>query len=103
MKNHVIESVQFAFQPGTSADAFQQALAASSSFLLKQKGFVARRLSVTEDGHYLDHVEWTTRADAEAAASAFMKEPALLPFMQMIDPTNMIMGHHVLLVAIDAE
>ncbi|NKX44694.1 hypothetical protein [Roseicyclus persicicus] len=90
---HVIENVRFRLAPGTAVDSFLEANRAVEAWLAEQPGFVARTLSEGADGEWLDHVEWTGMAAAEAAASAMMTEPRLAPFGQAIAP-GVEMRHH---------
>jgi hypothetical protein len=98
--NHIIEIVTFKLAGGASPEGFLQAATATNAFLQSQKGFVARRMSVDGDGNYIDSVEWKTLADAKAALDVSMQTPALMPFIQMIDPASMKMVHNSVVTAI---
>jgi heme-degrading monooxygenase HmoA len=100
MTDHAIEIAAFKLTEGVSDPAFSEAQAAVNAFLAKQPGFIARRLSRDAQGQYLDHVEWSSLADAEAAMQASMAEPTLQRFMRMIDPASLSMQHNVLRVTL---
>jgi Antibiotic biosynthesis monooxygenase len=101
MKSHVIEIVTFKVTEGTSLEALEKAAAAANTFIRNRPGFVARRLSRSEDGTFLEHVEWQTMSDAKAATAAIGSDPGVVPFMAMIDPATVTMGHNTLIVSLD--
>ena len=100
MANHVIEVVLFKLAKGVSDEEFLRTAPASSEFVRRQKGFVARRLSKGDDGTWLEHIEWESLEDAVAASEKFMKEEGLKPMMQAIDGQGAKMGHNQLLVSV---
>jgi hypothetical protein len=100
MPSNIIEIVSFKLAKGADEAAFAESLEATNIFLKAQTGFVARRLSRNEQGTYFDHVEWATLDNAKAAMDSSMKQPELMPFLQMIDPSSMSMHHNALLISI---
>jgi len=99
MPNRVVEVVTFKLAKGVQDEDFLAASKAITTFAQKQKGFVSRRLSMAEDGTWMDHVEWETMEAAEAAQKAFPKEVSLAPVVAMIDVEDMMMSHHALMDA----
>ena len=100
MTNHIIEVVTFKLAEGISDQEFLKTVPASSEFVRHLKGFVARRLSKADDGTWLEHIEWESLEDANAASEKFMKEESLKPMMQAIDGPGAKMGHNQLLVSV---
>lgn len=96
----IIEIVSFRLAAGMGDDEFIQAVKASSGFIQKQTGFIARRLSKADDGLWTDHIEWASLANANAAAESFMIEETLAPFMAAIDPMSINMSHNELIVSV---
>ncbi|HHG91150.1 MAG TPA: hypothetical protein ENJ90_11840 [Devosia sp.] len=100
MTNRVIEVVSFRLAPGVSDEEFLKTVPASSEFVAGMPGFVARRLSRGEDGRWLEHIEWQTLEQAQAAAQMFMKEEGLKPMIQAIDGAGARMSHNRLHVSL---
>ena len=99
MPNRVLEIVTFKLAKGVKDEAFIEASKAFTVFGQKQKGFLGRRLSVTDDGVWMDNVEWETMEDAQAALEAFPRDDTLGPVMAMIDQEAVTMSHHALMDA----
>jgi hypothetical protein len=99
----VAEIVTFRLAPGTTETAFLAAARATGALLDGAPGFVSRRLSKGPDGGWTDHVAWTTRAQAEAAAARIMSDPAAAPFLAAIDPATIAMRHEALLWTMEAR
>ena len=99
MPNRVIEVVTFKLADGIQDSDFLAASKAITTFAQKQDGFIGRRLSVAEDGTWMDHVEWETMEAAQAAMEAFPKDENLAPVVAMIDAEAMTMSHHALMDA----
>ncbi len=87
----VTEIVLFRFTDKAAAPA---ALAAIQTFVSAQPGFVSRRVFASADGAFVDLVEWTDRASAEAAARAIDIVPSLAAAMAAIDGPSVQMGHY---------
>jgi hypothetical protein len=100
MPSNIIEIVSFRLVSGVAEKDFLQAVEATNTFLTSQKGFVARRMSKDAVGNYFDHVEWATVENAKVAMESSMKQPELLPFIQMIDPASMSLVHNQLVVSV---
>lgn len=91
---HVIEIAEFNLAEGKTMEDIAATFAATLAFAKDQKGFIARTLSGSEDGRYLDHVEWTSMADAQAAGEAFMADARNVDFMKCIAPEHVSMRHY---------
>jgi len=99
MTNPVIEIVNFKLAENITPEAFLAAASASTDFVKAQPGFKARRLSMGEDGRWLEHIEWDTMAAARAASEAMMQDASLGAFMQSIDMDSIEMRHHILQIS----
>jgi hypothetical protein len=97
----VTEIVTFRLAPGVTEAAFLAAARATGPLLAAEPGFVARRLSQGDDGRWTDHVAWTGRAEAEAAAARIMAAPEAAPFLMAIDPPSIVMRHERLLMTME--
>jgi hypothetical protein len=101
MTQHTIETVTFKLNPGVSRGAFANAAMAISDFARKRDGFIARRLSVGDDGLWIEHIEWASLAAAKAAAADIGTDPALAAAMGMIDGPSVKLYHTTLEIAVD--
>ncbi|MFY0594986.1 MAG: hypothetical protein JXQ85_01015 [Cognatishimia sp.] len=95
----VIETVRYRLKEGATATEALAAWEESQSFARAQKGFLGRKLAVTSEGDFLDHVEWASMTDAKAAAANFDpgKYPELLGLVQVLDESSMVMTHYEVL------
>lgn len=89
----VAEIVTFRLVDGTDPAAFLRAAEALTPFLADTGAVLARTLSRDDSGLWTDHVLWTSRAAAEAAAAALMQDPVAQPFLAMIAPDGLTMRH----------
>lgn len=94
----VIETVRYRLKANATP---QQAIAAwekSQNFATVQPGFLSRKLAVTQEGDWLDHVEWVDMTSAKAASASFdpAKHPELLDLMAVLDETSMTMTHYTI-------
>ncbi len=97
MNSKVIEAVRFKLADGITDDEFLKRVAPVNAWLNAQPGFVQRRLSCGPDGMWLDHLEWDSMADAQAASKALMENQDLVPFLQAVNPEGMEMRHEALM------
>lgn len=85
MTRGVIEWAPFRLVAGVTDD---QLMAASQElqdvFLARQPGFVRRDLLRGRDGEWVDLVEWTDRASAEAVAKAAAQSPVCLAYFRLM-------------------
>ena len=103
MTEHTIETVTFRLADGATRERFVEAARAVNDYLRTRPGFVARRLSVSEDGLWIEHIEWTSLEHAKAAAAGLGAEPGLAPFLAAIDGPSATMHHTALEIALDRE
>lgn len=95
----VIETVRYRLKEGATLAEALAAWEESQSFARAQKGFLARKLAVTAEGEFLDHVEWASMEDAKTAAANFdpSKYPELLGLVKVLDESSMTMTHYKVL------
>lgn len=99
MNRHVIEIVSFRLAEGVLRETFAAAAERANSFISACPGFVQRRLSVDAAGTWTDHVEWSSLAHAEAAASAIGAAEGVQDFLAAIDMSTIAMTHADLIVS----
>ncbi len=93
MAKHVIETVMFGVEEGVSREEFVAAAAAMTPFLEAQPGFLRRRLSCTEDGTWIEHIEWEDMSSAKHAASLIGEAPEAADFVKSIVGPSVKMMH----------
>ncbi|GAA0476037.1 hypothetical protein GCM10009096_17220 [Parasphingorhabdus litoris] len=96
MNEHVIECVIFRLTEGTDQAAFHEKANLMSEWVKEQPGFVARNLSCTEEGEWIEHIEWTSMEAAKAAANLIGKDEKSRPFVSVIDGPSVSMRHAAL-------
>lgn len=101
MTKHVMETVTFKLNDGVSRDAFAAAARAMTDWVSAQPGFVRRRLSVSEDGTWVEQIEWASMAEAKAAATGIGEAPGNAPFLKAIDGPSAQMRHSEIDVAVN--
>ncbi|MEM7488046.1 MAG: hypothetical protein AAF390_02870, partial [Pseudomonadota bacterium] len=82
-------------------ETFAEAARDMSEWITAQPGFIARRLSVAEDGTWIEQVEWADMAAAKAAAAAIGDAPGNAGFLRAIDGPSVEMRHSELRIAIN--
>ena len=97
----VMETVTFKLNEGTSRDEFAEAARGMNDWVAAQPGFVRRRLSCTEDGTWVEQIEWASMDDAKAAAAKIGREPGNAPFLTAIDGPSAKLMHSAVEVAIN--
>lgn len=101
MSKHVIETVTFKLKEGISREEFAAAAQDINSFVTSQTGFIARRLSCSEDGEWIEHIEWSDMDAAKAAASKISSFDGNRPFLLAINGPTVTMRHSEVEVAIN--
>ncbi|MEO1159615.1 MAG: hypothetical protein AAFW74_04035 [Pseudomonadota bacterium] len=101
MTKHTIETVMFKLNGGISRDAFLEAAQAINDFVNKRDGFVSRRLSCSDDGLWIEHVEWETLDAAKSAAAEIDNDPTLAPVMKAIDGPSVKLHHSTLEITVN--
>ncbi|OCW57688.1 antibiotic biosynthesis monooxygenase family protein [Hoeflea olei] len=100
MSKNVIETVTFTLNDGVSREDFVAAAMAMSAWVKERPGFLARRLSCTEDGTWIEHVQWADMNAAKAAAAEIGKAPGNAGFLAAINGPTVQLMHSELEVAI---
>ncbi len=100
MTGPVVETVTFTLNAGTSREAFVRAAEAMNAWVAAQPGFVRRRLSRTEEGTWIEHIEWESMEAARAAAAGIGAAPDAGPFVSAIDGPSVVLHHSALEVAL---
>lgn len=80
-----IEITRFNLAPGLTIADFVRANADVDAWLLRQPGFVSRRIAQDGDGEVIDMLIWASAAQGEAAARRLMSELANSPVHAAID------------------
>ncbi|MGL4634384.1 MAG: hypothetical protein ACRCWF_00235 [Beijerinckiaceae bacterium] len=93
MTEHVMEIVRFKAKAGASTQTVIIAATKLETWLRKQSGFVQRRLCQSENGNWIDIVEWQDMSSAQAAAQAIMTTPDAAAFMGLIAMDSVDMTH----------
>ena len=101
MTKHVMETVTFKLIDTVSREDFARAADAMSGWILNQPGFVSRRLSIAEDGTWIEQVEWASMHDAKAAAAAIGAAEDNMLFLKCIDGPSVQMRHSELEVTVN--
>lgn len=99
MTESVLELVRFRLRPGATADDLLAAAAASVAPISACPGFRSRRLVHDGAGLWTDVVEWADLASASRAAETVLSDPALAPFLALIDETSVEMAHPAIALA----
>lgn len=101
MTKHTIETVTFKLKDGVTREAFAMSAQAITDFARKQEGFVSRRLSCSDDGLWIEHIEWETLEAAQAAATQIGKQPTLESCMKAIDGPSVVLHHTTLEITVN--
>ena len=96
MSKHVIECVLFRLVEGTNPSAFTKAAEDLNAWVAGQPGFIARSLSCTEDGEWIEHIEWKSMEDAKAVAAKIGQAEEAGAFIRAIDGSSVTMRHAML-------
>lgn len=80
-----IEVTTFSLKPGLTIEDFLTANADVDAWLLKQPGFVSRRIAQRDDGVVVDVLIWNSVADGQDGAARLMVELADSPVHSAID------------------
>jgi len=101
MSKHVIETVTFKLNDGASRADFIAAAEQMNTWVKERPGFLQRRLSRTEDGTWIEQIEWADLASAKAAAAEVGKAPANASAMSAINGPTVQLMHSELEVVIN--
>jgi hypothetical protein len=89
----VTELALFRTTPTVTADEMREVVAQTWGRVAAQPGYLRRDLLANGDGQWVDVVRWRTLDDAMRAMSTMEQDPAMLPFVQRIDPHSVRMFH----------
>ncbi len=101
MTKHIIETVLFKLEDGVTKEAFVKAANTSQAFVEAQPGFVHRRLSCTEDGTWIEHIEWETMEAAKAASAKIGQSEHTVAFGKAIHGPSVKIMHSELEVSMN--
>ncbi len=88
-----IEVVIFKTKPGISQEQARKALESLNDHVKKFDGFMGRKISVDENGHWMDLVYWESKSVALKASEEIMKVPAAIQAFEVIDESTMQLFH----------
>lgn len=94
MTEPCLEMVRFKLTEGADRDAFLAGAPVVTDWASRQPGFQRRSLVDLGDDGWADFIWWASKAEAHRAADRVMSDLGQTPFMQMIDPMTVEMGHH---------
>ena len=89
----IVEVVQFKAKSGVSDAQIRDAADALQRDVEQFPGYLHRRLVKSEDGQWLDIVDWTGLGEALQAAEAIMAQPSAQSFMELVEPESIKMLH----------
>ena len=89
----IVEVVQFKAKTGVSDAQIRDAADALHRDVEHFPGYMRRRLLKSEDGQWLDIVDWTTLDEALHAAEAIMARPSAQSFIELVEPESITMLH----------
>ena len=92
-KATVIEMVLFKVNEGIELEFAKKELIKVNEFLAEQEGFVSRKISISDEGQFLDLVYWTDMDSAMAAANKFMQNADMLKISSIIDEKTELFKH----------
>lgn len=101
MTSHIIETVTFKLNDGVSHEQFLKAAQALNAFVESRTGFVARRLSCSAEGLWIEHIEWADMDAAKGAAAAIGSVEANRPLLSAIDGASVAVHHSALEIAVN--
>lgn len=96
MNGHVIECVIFRLDEGSDQTDFLDKAHLMSEWVKDQPGFVSRNLSCTDEGEWIEHIEWTSMEAAKTAADLIGEDEKSRPFATAIDGPSVTMRHATL-------
>ncbi len=88
MTNEAMEITSFYLKAGRTTEDFVAANSQVDAWLLRQPGFILRRVCRTEDGRVSDMLLWRSLKDGERAARRLMTELAASPVHAVIEQST---------------
>ncbi len=92
-KATIVEMVLFKTNEGISQETAKKAITELNEFVSKQKGFISRKISISEDNQFLDIVYWTDLESAKTASEKAMENPKTLEIFKIMDEKDMVFKH----------
>ncbi len=89
----IVEVVQFRAKTGVSDAQIRDAADALQRDVEGFPGYLHRRLVKSEDGQWLDIVDWTGLDEALHAAEAIMARPSAQSFIELVESESITMLH----------
>ncbi len=93
MPNRVLELVSFQLVANADEETFLKASQAVDTFCRTQPGFISRRLAKSEEGGWVDCIEWLDMECAQSAAKAMPKADGVGPVLSAIDMPTVSLRH----------
>ena len=97
----VVELVLFKTKPEFNKEDVLRAAKSINPLLQEYAGYVSRKLSITDDGQWMDVVYWTDLESAKKASENILENKLAQKYFGMIDETTMEFSHYN--VVIDTE
>ncbi len=97
----VVELVLFKTKPEFNKNQVIDAAKNINPILEKHKGYISRKLSITDDGQWMDVVYWSDLESAKKASKHILEDVVAQKYFAMIDETTMAFYHFN--VVIDTE
>lgn len=101
MPKHVIETVTFKLNEGVERAAFIKAAESTNAYVTDCVGFVSRRLSCTEDGDWVEHIEWSNMDAAKAASAGIADDSRNAEFLVAINGATVKVMHSELEISVN--
>ncbi len=89
-KATIVEMVLFKTNEGIKREEAKKAITELNEFVSKQKGFISRTTTVSEDDQFLDIIYWTDLQSAKTASEKAMENPKTLEAFKVMDENDMI-------------
>ena len=89
----VVEVVLVRARPGVTDEQILEASDALQQELARFQGYISRRVLKSEDGQWLDIVDWTSLDDALRAAEAIMQRPIADEYLSLVETESLRMLH----------
>jgi len=89
-KATTVEMVLFKINEGIDKETAKKAITELNEFVSKQKGFISRKTSISDDNQFLDIIYWTDLQSAKTASEKAMENPKTLEAFEVMNENDMI-------------
>ena len=89
-KATTVEMVLFKINEGIDKETAKKAITELNEFVSKQKGFISRKTSISDDNQFLDIIYWTDLQSAKTASEKAMENPKTLEAIKVMNENDMI-------------